>query len=61
MRAKFFLWRSDKDGNWYWHLKSMLNGNIICWAEGYSSKQAALESIEWVRDNAMDSSIEYLS
>ena len=50
--AKFVLWKSNSNGNWYWHLKSAGNNQVVCWAEGYSTKQAALDSIAWVRKYA---------
>lgn len=49
--AKYNLWKG-LDGKYYWHLYSDDNGKIVCWAEGYSSKQAAEDSIAWVRANA---------
>ncbi len=56
--AKYNLWKSQKDGNYYWHLSSDRNGKIVCWAEGYSSRVAALDSIQWVKDNATSTRIE---
>lgn len=50
--AKYVLWQSSKDSLWYWHLFSDKNSKIVCWAEGYSSKQAAKDSIEWAKVNA---------
>lgn len=41
----------DVKGEWRWHLKGR-NGEIVCWAEGYASKQMAQKSIEFVRENA---------
>ncbi len=39
------------DRLYHWHLKGA-NGEIVCWSEGYSSKQNALNSVNWVRSNA---------
>ncbi len=50
--ATFVLWQSSKDNQWYWHLKSDGNNQVVCWAEGYTSKQGALDSINWVYKNA---------
>ena len=50
--AKYKLWKSSNDNLYYWHLYSDRNNEIVCWAEGYSTRQAALNSIEWVRNNA---------
>lgn len=50
--AKYVLWQGPRDNLWYWHLYSDKNNKIVCWAEGYSSKQAAENSIEWTKTNA---------
>lgn len=39
------------DNLWYWRLKAV-NGQIVCWSEGYSSKQGALDSVNWVKAHA---------
>jgi len=51
--ATFVLWKSTSNSNWYWHLKSDGNNQVVCWAEGYTTKQAAQESIAWVRKYAL--------
>lgn len=40
-------------GEFRWHLRDM-NGEIICWAEGFMTKQMALDAIECNRLNAAD-------
>ena len=40
-----------KNGDYYWRLKAA-NGEIVCGSEGYSSKSAAMDSIQWIKDNA---------
>jgi uncharacterized protein YegP (UPF0339 family) len=60
-KAKFVLWQSTKDKLWYWHLKSTGNNKVVCWAEGYSTKQDALDSINWVYNNAGSATLEDLS
>lgn len=60
-KAKFVLWQSSKDDKWYWHLKSTGNGEIVCWAEGYTTKQSAKDAINWVYNNAGDATLEDLS
>lgn len=57
--AKFILWQSSRDNLWYWHLKAA-NGEVVCWAEGYASKQGALGSIQWTRDYAKGADLEEL-
>lgn len=32
----------------HWRLKGA-NGEKVCWSEGYSSHQAAMDSIAWVK------------
>lgn len=59
--AKFVLWKSTNDNKWYWHLKSTENGKIVCWAEGYTTKQGALDSINWVYNNARNATLDDLS
>jgi len=47
--AKFELYPSGSE--WRWRFKAN-NGEIICWAEGYSSKQNAENSIAFVKKYA---------
>lgn len=47
----FELFRSPKDGQFYWRLKAA-NGEPILQSEGYTTKQGALDGIESVRKNA---------
>lgn len=57
--AKFKLWKSINDGDYYWHLWSDNNNKVICRSsEGYSSKQGAEDSIEWVKKYAAGAKIE---
>jgi uncharacterized protein YegP (UPF0339 family) len=55
--AKYRLWQSQADSKWYWDLYSDTNNKIVCWAEGYSTRQAAIDSIDWVRHNALEAPI----
>lgn len=55
--AKFNLWKSSKDSKYYWHLYSDRNYKVVCWAEGYNTKQAAEDSINWVKINAESADI----
>lgn len=50
--ATFVLRQSPADRLFYWYLKSDNNGEKVCWAEGYSSKQNAQDSIAFVRKYA---------
>ena len=40
-----------QDGLYHWRLKAA-NGEIVCWGEGYNSKQGARSSAEWVKKYA---------
>lgn len=37
-----------QDRLYHWRLKAA-NGEIVCWSEGYNSKQGARNSVEWVK------------
>ena len=51
----FRIWQSDKNNQWYFHLKSSDNGQIILnGSEGYVSKQGAETGIASVKTNAPD-------
>lgn len=39
------------DNLFHWRLRAS-NGQIVCWSEGYSSRQGAEQSIRWVKLNA---------
>jgi uncharacterized protein YegP (UPF0339 family) len=41
---KFIFWKSDKDGQWYWHLRAT-NGKIIAQGEGYKRRSDLLKTI----------------
>lgn len=43
-----FVIYMGKDNLWYWHLLAA-NNEIVCWSEGYSTKQAAINSVIWVK------------
>lgn len=49
--AKYVVWKSNENGKWYWHLYSDKNGRTVCYAADYDSKQAAKDSIAWVKTN----------
>lgn len=36
----FHIWKSKKDGKWYWHLKAA-NGEVIAQGQGYQYKRDA--------------------
>lgn len=39
------------DRLFHWRLKAA-NGEIVCWSEGYTTKQNAEKSVAWVKYNA---------
>lgn len=47
------------DYNYYWRLRAA-NGQIVCWSEGYSSLQAARDSVAWVKYNCPGARIDEL-
>ncbi|WP_367391883.1 YegP family protein [Lewinella sp. LCG006] len=49
--SKFFLFKSPRDDQYYWHLKAK-NNEIILQSEGYVSKQGAEKGIQSVRENS---------
>lgn len=51
MAEKFEIWKSKKDGQWYFHLKAP-NGEIIAHSEGYTTKDNCLNGIDAVKGYA---------
>ena len=51
----FNLFKSDKNGEWYFNLMAN-NNKIITASQGYNSKQGAEKGIESVKENASDDS-----
>ncbi len=49
-----------QDGWYHWRLKAS-NGQIVCWSEGYTSKEAAKNSVAWVVRNSSRAQVYYLS
>jgi uncharacterized protein YegP (UPF0339 family) len=45
---KFEIYQSPIDRLWRWRLWAA-NNRIVCWSEGYSSKQEAQRSVNWVK------------
>lgn len=48
--AKFVIYR-DVSGGYRWRLIAA-NGEKVSWSESYTSKQAAIQSAQWVKVNA---------
>lgn len=46
-----FKIKINTKGEWYWVLYAA-NGEPVCWSEGYSSRQGAANSANWVKLNA---------
>jgi uncharacterized protein YegP (UPF0339 family) len=46
--SRFKLWKSEKDGQWYWSLVAN-NNEVIAQSEGYRRKESALKGIRAVR------------
>jgi len=47
---KYEMWKSKKDGNWYWHLKAS-NGERVAYGEGYLRKTDCLTAINLVKSS----------
>ncbi len=52
----FFVIYKDVRGNYRWRLKAN-NGEIVADSEGYTIKQSAINSANWVKTNAPSASI----
>jgi len=55
--GKFKCWKSENDGQWYFHLKAE-NNEIIAQSEGYETKDGCLNGINSVKRNAPDADVE---
>ena len=55
--VKFKCWKSEKDGQWYFHLKAD-NDEIIAQSEGYETKDGCLNGIDSVKRTASDADVE---
>jgi uncharacterized protein YegP (UPF0339 family) len=53
---KYEYWKSDSDGQWYWHFKAG-NGEIVAQGEGYASKHNCLEAIKLMKNSAYTNEI----
>jgi len=49
--VKFEIRKSSR-GLFYWRLIAG-NNRIVCWSEEYDSEQGAINSVAWVRSNAL--------
>jgi uncharacterized protein YegP (UPF0339 family) len=49
MRIRYEIY-IGQDRFYHWRLVAA-NNQIVCWSEGYSSRQAAIDSINWVKTN----------
>jgi len=41
---KIKLFKSDKNGKWYWHVTAK-NGRVIAASQGYKSKKGAIKGL----------------
>ena len=57
VRYEIYINRAEQ---YQWRLVAA-NNQIVCWGEGYSSRQAALDSINWVKSWASSASIQDLT
>jgi len=56
MSEKFEMWESEKDGQWYFHLKAP-NGEIVASSQGYTTKDNCKNGIESVKKYAPEADI----
>jgi len=40
-----------QDNLYHWRLVAA-NNQIVCWSEGYNTRQGAIDSVNWVKTNA---------
>ena len=52
MLEKFEYWESQKDGQWYFHLKAE-NGKVIAQSQGYTTKKNCINGIDSIKNNAL--------
>lgn len=57
---EFQYWKSNKNGQWYWHLVSANNKIIADGAEGYQNKADCLRGIDLVRGSYSAPAREYV-
>jgi uncharacterized protein YegP (UPF0339 family) len=55
--GKFKCWKSEKDGQWYFHLRAD-NDEIIVQSEGYETKDGCLNGVNSVKHNAPNADVE---
>ena len=48
---RFEFWKSEKDGQWYFHLIAP-NGEIVAQSQGYASKDNCINGIKAVKEYA---------
>ncbi|MBI5356943.1 DUF1508 domain-containing protein [Candidatus Collierbacteria bacterium] len=53
IRFEIFI---GKDSLWHWHLLAA-NNEIVCWSEGYSTRQTAINSVNWVKTYSPNAAI----
>ncbi len=54
--GKFEYWQSNKNGQWYFHLKAD-NNEIIAHSEGYTTKDNCISGIDSVKNNASNAGV----
>jgi uncharacterized protein YegP (UPF0339 family) len=56
--AKFEVFKSEKNDDWYWHLRADNNRIIATGGEGYKNKNDCLHGIELVKELAPTAPVE---
>jgi len=44
-KHKFEIWKSEEDGQWYWHLKAVRGGHVLAHSEGYTRSDSARDTV----------------
>lgn len=50
--GKYEIWKSEKNGQWYWHFKAA-NGENIASGQGYQDRRGALNAISLLQNSKM--------
>lgn len=44
-KYKFEIFKSEKDDQWYWHMKAEYGGKIVAQSEGYTRSDSARDTV----------------
>lgn len=58
---KFQYWKSEKDGQWYWHLIATNSRILAVGGEGFNNENDLKSSVNLIRNGCTTSIVEKLS